>query len=165
MSWSTGATPPKPLSPDTQLVAAKHNNDVNQVMLAWRTAAEQLEQCKLAEQVYRKAVFEMKFPDAKEGTQRVELGNGYYLKAVYPLNYNLSKDNTEAAQDAIGKLSPKADVIADRLVRWTPELSVKEYRLLMADTTEEGKQIQTLLSTVLTITPGMPRLEIEEPKA
>jgi hypothetical protein len=147
------------LSVASQQVLQKHWNDVNAVMLRWQELKQELEALVLAERLYRTTIFESRFPTAEEGTNRVELGNGYHLKAVAKYNYTLAnKENeTERALEAMEKIGNEGAFIADRLVRWSPELSVKEYRSL-------APEYKAVIDTVLTIKPGMPTLEIEAPK-
>ena len=108
----------------------------------------------------RKAIFEVQFPNHSEGTARVPLGNGYQLKAVGKLNYKLdNKDGaTEKALEELETAGNEGKFLADRLVKWSPELSITEYRKL-------DPQYKVIIDKVLTINPGAPTLEIEEPKA
>lgn len=166
MSWSTGKVEPapKPLSPEAQLALGKYGSE-DGLLMAWSQAKENLDAAKELEAALRSVVFEVKFPNPEEGTQRAPIGtNGWNIKAAYPYNYDLDKDRTEAVQQAIASLSPKADVIAERLIKWEPILSIKEYRLLVADDTPEGASMRMMLSGVLTVKPGMPQLTLEPPK-
>jgi len=164
MSWQTATA--KTYTPDTQRLLTYVQGDINALLQLWQAKHAELEAAKATEMGLRRAVFEVQFPDAKEGTQRVAIGNGWFLKAVYPQNYRLDKDTTEGVQAAIAKISTKAEVVGDRLVNWKPELSIKEYRLLeKPELTPEEQQIKKLIDGVLTITPGAPQLELEEPKA
>jgi hypothetical protein len=135
-------------------------NDTDKLIVGWQQAAKELDAAKLSETMLRRAVFEIKFPAAEEGTNRVELGNGYALKAVNKYNYRLkNKDGeTEKALEAIARHGNDGPFIADRLVKWEPEISISEYRKL-------EEKYKLIIGPVLTITPGMPTLEIEEPKA
>jgi len=165
--WSTGTAAPhvKPLSPGAQAALGKYGSE-DALLLAWTTAKSNLDVAKEIEAALRVVVFEIKFPDPKEGTQRAAIGNaGWNIKATWPQNYNLDKERTEAVQNSMCELGVKQELIADRLIKWTPELSIKEYRLLEKDTTSEGMQLRMMLSSVLEIKPGMPQLEIEKPKA
>jgi hypothetical protein len=169
--WTTTVTPPaaKPLSESARSAIA-HYGDVDKVFAAWQNAATALALAKDLEQRLRNVVFELKFPNATEGTNRVELGGGYSLKCQYPYTYKLDdkESKTERALDAIAEISQQAGFIADRLVKWQPEISIKEYRLLNPDTpeaqTDEQKKILAIISPILTIKPGMPQLELEKPK-
>lgn len=138
----------------------KHWKNINEVMAEWGKLAQQLEDLKTLEAAYRMAVYEIQFPECEEGTNRLELGNGYSLKCVAKLNYTLANKNgeTEAALDELEKTGEQGKFLADRLVKWSPDLSVKEYRDL-------DPKYKTIIDKVLTIKPGTPQMEIEEPKA
>lgn len=167
MAWQTGKEEQKApqLKPETAELLRRYNDNPDTLILAWRDSQAQLENAKSVEMALRRAVFEIKFPDPKEGTQRFELGNGWKLKAQFPYNYKLDPEKAEDTLDKIAKLSPTAAVIADRLCKWKPEVSIKEYRLLCEDKSPEGEKARKLLDAILTITPGSPQLEIEPPKA
>lgn len=147
------------MTPETERVLKANWNDINAVMLEWTKAQAALNDAKLNEAVLRKAVFELKFPNPSEGTQRAELGNGYFLKAVHKINYTLDdKDGkTDKALEELEKTGNEGAFLADRLVSWKPELSISEYRKL-------APQYKAIIDTVLTTRPGMPTLEIETPK-
>lgn len=163
MSWQTATA--KTYSADTQRLLTYVQGDITALLQLWQAKYAELENAKAAEMGLRKAVFEVQFPDAKEGTQRVAIGNGWFLKAVYPMNYRLDGDKTEGVQEAIAKLGAKAEVVGDRLVNWKPELSIKEYRLLeKQELSDIEQQIKKLIDGVLTVKPGAPQLELEEPK-
>jgi hypothetical protein len=169
--WTSAPTPPPApqpgaLSVETQQIL-NYCGTVDQVLLNWKSAKDDLDRAKGLEAKLRTAVFELKFPNAKEGTQREPLGNGYFVKAVYPMNYTLDKERTEKALDDIAALGPKAEFIADRIAKWTPELVIKEWREICnaaAGGDPDAIKIKAFVDGVLTIKPGMPQLEIEEPK-
>ena len=170
MNWQTNPTPPAApaLSPETQLILNRHTS-VDAVLLSWRSSKEELDRCKQSEMALRRAVFELKFPTPTEGTQRTPLGNGWNIKAVYGYNYKLEnkQDETEIALEAMTKIGPKAEFVADRLVKWSPEMSVKEYREVVAAAAAGDPDmvaLKALLDSVLTITPAAPSLELEPPK-
>lgn len=167
MNWSTDPAPaPKPLSTATQRILASYGTETK-LLQEWESSKVALEIAKEREANLRAAVFEINFPNAAEGTNRVELGNGYSIKAVVPYRYDLSnKDGkAEAALEAMANLSTEAAFIADRLIKWQPELSIKEYRGLTADNaTDEQKKLLVLLGPILTITPGSPQVTLETPK-
>jgi hypothetical protein len=109
------------------------------------------------------------FPNANEGTNTVELGNGYELKAGIKYNYKLDENpKVEAGLDAIEKIGNQGKFIADRLVSWTPNFQLTEYRKLQEEAKEGSKDAQEILkiaSSFLTITDAAPTLEIKAPKA
>lgn len=171
MNWTTGAPASKPLSIETQQVLGTYGGQ-QQVLQAWQAKATELETLKVQEMALRKAAVELYFPHPVEGVNRTELGNGWNLKADIKYNYKLNNKageyNAEKALDDITSISQKAGFVAERLIKWNPDLSIKEYRELNPDMpeaqTDEQKKILGVLQKVLTITPGSPALDIEPPK-
>ena len=170
MNWTTGpVTPPKPLSAVAQQAATAYGGPLG-VVAQWRIAKAALDKAAVVERELRLAAFELMFADPKEGTNRVALTDGWSLKATYPYSYKVSNKESKAEQaiDAMAEISQQAGFIADRLIKWEPDLAIKEYRLLNPDNpaaqTDEQKKILALLTPILTITPGMPQFEIEPPK-
>lgn len=87
-----------------------------------------------------------------KGTENLPLANGYKLKCVKTEDYKLKNPD---AVDAI--LTQFSASHADTLVKWKPELSVATYNLLSDDE-------KALFNDVLEIKPGMPQVNLEEPK-
>lgn len=122
-------------------------------IMAWNEAKKTLDAAKAAEMEMRKAIVDAEFDVAHVGTQNVELGNGWKLKAVVKESYKLDKD-ADKVEDMLDKLE---DWQADRLVKWTPTLSVSEYKKLDAE--DKAK-----VDAVLTVSPSSPTLELVAPK-
>jgi hypothetical protein len=135
-------------------------------LAAWDEAKKVLEAAKATEGDCRKAVFEYCFPNPKEGTNRIELNNGYALKAVNKINYKIAAPNAavDAVQDEAEKLGNEGTFLIERIITWTPNFSKSEYTKLDVSLPVHAK-IKQLVDSVLEIKPGMPTLEIEEPKA
>lgn len=129
-----------------------------QLLQNWDTSKKSLEAAKESEMNFRNMVTHEFFPDAKEGTQRVELPAGYALKLVAKTNYTF--DDKEAMHGALCEIETTGEhgaFIAQRLVSFTPKLSVAEYKKL-------SPQYKVIIDRVLTSKPAAPALEIEEPK-
>jgi hypothetical protein len=129
---------------------------------------KQLDKLKDDEMKLRKYIVAKAFPEAKEGMNTQELGNGYELKAGVKYNYNL-KANTivEEGLEELSKTGNDGSFIAERLVSWTPNFLLTEYReiqLLAEEGNELAKQRLYIISKFMTITEGAPTLEIKEPK-
>jgi hypothetical protein len=117
------------------------------------------------------------FKSIKKGTNRQELGQGYSIKLVHTLNYTLGdkdKLNDEGRkvtvqqqanelEAKIASLGPAAQLIAERLIRWKPELVASEYEALDPEDPVQS-QIITLVNEMLTVKPATPQLTFEEPK-
>jgi len=134
----------------------------DEILQKWLDSKKALDAAKATEMTDREAVVAaLGFSEEKvEGTERVDLANGWQLKAVKKQNYNLKNTNGEcdAALDKLEASGPEGKFIAERLVKWKPDLSIKEWR-------ELAPKHQALFAEVLTITPGAVSLELIEPKA
>ena len=133
-------------------------------ILAWEQAVKALAAAKDAEAALRKEVLAEAFafdPEAlREGTENFELGNGYKLKAVFKISRNLNNEN-EAVDKVLAKIEktgPEGVFIAERLVKWKPELSVTEYKKL-------PEKFKKLFDEVVTSKEAMPSLELVAPKS
>lgn len=140
------------------------NNDLNamsrdQLLVLWNNLKETLETVKKNEMELRKYIVAREFPKAEEGTNSVQIGNGYELKCTLKFSYNLDNkdDKVNLALDEIAKTGNEGTFIAERLVSWKPNLSVKEYR-------ELEPQYKKIIDKVLTIKDAAPTLTICEPK-
>ena len=133
-------------------------------ILAWEAAVKALAAAKDAEAALRKEVLVEAFafdPEAlREGTENFELGNGYKLKAVFKISRNLNNEN-----DAVDKVLSKIEkagaeglFIAERLVKWKPELSVSEYKKL-------PEKFKRMIDEVVTSKEATPSLELVAPKS
>lgn len=140
-------------------VALKERNDeINEWLEAKKAAAHWAAE----ENRLRLAVIARNFGEEHkaEGTENVALDDkGYGLKAVFKLNYSLDNKG-DAVDKALTKLEKSGDegkFLADRLVKWKPELSLSEWRNL-------PEKYQKLFDDVLTVKPGTPSLEFVVPK-
>lgn len=128
------------------------------VLDAHRQSVATLKAAKEAEAQLRAEVislFSERVNDANaSGVENIDTGMGK-LKITHKLNYTLSNaDAVDKALDAIEKSQEGGNVIAERLVSWKPELSIREYKLLSA-------QQKAYIDTVLTVKPGTPSVELE----
>lgn len=152
----------------------------SELVLAWQNAAAALETAKTEEIDLRNKVVSV-FGDPKKdkGTETKELGNGWKLKLTHKLNFKL-KSHSEGVSDvdavsgviqAIGKIGPEMTMLAPRLVAWKPQLSTREYELLLK-TAEQNKdnpehsavKAKALLETVVEFNKGAPTVEVVPPK-
>lgn len=127
----------------------------------WMAAKKALDLAKENEKQLREEIVEKSglFSDRKvTGTETVHLGNGWKVKAVKKQNYNLeSYDDCEYALNELRELGEGSARIAEDLIKYTPRLSVSTYNKL----TEAELAI---IQPIVTITKGMPTLEIVPPK-
>lgn len=131
---------------------------IDNLILSWKEAKAQLDAVKAKEATIRAALVAAAFPNAKEGVNTLELGNGWQLKATVKYNYNLDKKNTDNAIEKIEETGEDGKFVAERLVTWKPELSIREYRQL-------DPKHKVIIDEVLTIKEGAPTVELVEPTA
>ncbi len=130
-----------------------------EVLSQWENAKRQLDYWKAEEMRLRVQYADLVKDESKIGsTQTIELANDYKAKLKIPQNYGLIKDNDaiNEALDAIENRTPQGKLLAERLVKWKPELSKSEYDKLP----EEDKK---LFAPVVEVKEGTPTLEIVEP--
>lgn len=136
------------------------------LILAWDKAKADLEAAKALEIELRKKVVSFSFdPEKKSGTECVELGNGFELKAVKKITYGfvqndkglVDKRAIETALEKLEKDGPAGEMVAERLIKWKPELSLTEYKLL------EDKY-KKIIDKVIVTKDATPTLEIIKPK-
>lgn len=128
------------------------------VLDAHRQSVATLKAAKEAEAQLRAEVislFSERVNDANaSGVENIDTGYGK-LKITHKLNYTLGNANlVDKALDLIEKSQEGGNIIAERLVSWKPELSVREYKLL-------SPQQKAYIDTVLTVKPGTPSVELE----
>lgn len=135
-------------------------------LMDWQNKKAALETAKQDElQARAAAVIFMHDPSKSGKTETVDLGGGYAAKFKVPLNYGfvknaddkIDKKKIDAALSKIEKDGALGEHIAERLVKWSPSLSLSEYKTL----SEKHKKI---IDEVIVTSEGTPTLEIKEPK-
>mgnify|MGYP001561094370 CR=1 FL=1 len=139
----------------------------DRLLLAWEESKTALEVAKEKEMQLRKKVVDFAFDQNKQsGTERIELGNGWQAKAVKKVNYGWIKSGDKVDKAAIDKALAKieklggavGELIAERLVKWTPDLSLTEYKQL-------DEKYKKIIDEVIVTSDGAPTLEVIAPKA
>lgn len=150
------------------LVREKLSVDRDGVLLLWQKSKEWLDKYKSLEMDLRKIAVKLTVTEPKEGMNTVELGNGYQAKVQIKYNYKLgANDVVENCLNEISSIGNEGAFIADRLVSWTPNFLLTEYRQLQEEATKGNETAQKILKVtekMLTITEAAPTLEIKEPK-
>lgn len=165
MSWDN-FTPPSPDQMQSLNPWDKLSND--EVLLLWQQKKDAVEKAKADEMELRKYVVSREFPKPAEGTNTKELGEGYKLKTV--IKYNYKCEDNDKVEDGLNKLAAlgnEGSFIADRLVSWTPNFKLTEYRVLQEDAekgSEFAKKALNIITGFMTITEAAPTLDIVEPK-
>lgn len=138
------------------------------LLMLHKAKQDTLAALKVEELELRKYIVNRAFPNKTEGMNTVELGQGYELKATVKYNYRLADNDTvESGLDKIAKLGNEGPFIADRLIGWTPNFYVSEYREIQkaADAgNPNAKEMLKVVEGFLTITDAAPTLVIKEPK-
>lgn len=165
---------PIPLNVLNRLRDAGLTQDRDGLLLLWQKVKEQIAVAVADEMELRKLSVSTLIPKPVEGTNNVPLGNGFVAKAVVKFNYSLKApegvaDTVTAVDntiDAFRRISNEGVFIADRLFKWTVDISLTEYRLLVekAKTDATAAKLLAELNKVLEIKPAAPTLEIKEPK-
>lgn len=145
----------------------------DETLLKWEQAKAALDAAKEAEMSLRKLYVALASdPTKQKGTENIALGNGYKAKVVKKINYGWIKgpdektdiDAIHDAQDRIESFGNEGAFLADRLFKWSCELSVSEYNKLEPGNPTHAK-IKAELDKVVVTTEGAPTLEIVAPKS
>lgn len=137
----------------------------DRLLTAWDADKAALETAKANEMEMRKIFVAFASDQNKtSGTENVDLGNGYAAKIVKKENYGFVKDESgkidkrliDSALDHIEENVDGGRIIAERLVKWTPDLSLTEYKQL-------PPEAKAIIDKVIVVTSGAPTLEIKAP--
>lgn len=118
----------------------------------WYKMQEDLKILRDEENKLRIEIFKAAFPDPKEGTNKVDLKEGWVLNATMPISRKVDL----AAFLAMKEQLDEAGISSDKMVKFLPELELKQYRCL----TEEEVQ---LVDQFLIIKEGSPQMKIVLP--
>lgn len=130
-----------------------------QLLAEWQEASRQLALWKEIENNARNATVAAFFPDDAtdpdaKGTRNYVLAEGAKLKCVFKQNVTIAKgEPLETALTKIEAMGERGKLIAERVIRWKPELDAKEYDAMPDD-------MRVILDTVITTKPGTPALEV-----
>ena len=126
--------------------------------LAWSKLDAQLKALRAAEAEKRAELVAASFPDGlSHGVNLAELGKGYTLKAFVRPSPKIDGALLKSALEQLEKLGPVGKLLAGRLVKWKPEVSLSEYKKLEAPHAELFRQ-------AIVIEKSTPSLELVEPK-
>lgn len=149
--------------------------DRNALIVQWRAAQKALSLAKDEEATLRAQLVATYFDSTKEkGTENLPLGEGYTLKCVKKLTAKIDKARIDAKLEAIDAISEEGKFIAERMFKWTPELSMTEWNDVYGRAEGGNVTCQKIMEVliggpnevpVVTFAPGMPSLEFVEPKA
>lgn len=129
------------------------------VLADWQKAKDVFDLAQANERKLRAEVIslfsEMASNEMSSGMETVPTGVGK-LKIEHKLDYKLDADTDKVdnALDQIEKSMEGGNIVAERLVKWKPEISVREYKLL------DAKQ-KAIVDKVLTIKPASKSVKLE----
>jgi hypothetical protein len=93
-------------------------------------------------------------PSIIEGTENLELANGYKLKCEKKITRGLTTKKEDEINNVLDLLP---DDVAERIVKWQPELSVSDYKKLC----DEHRGI---IDSIVVSKPGSSVLKLVQPK-
>ena len=125
--------------------------DYNILLLEWHELHLRQKQLKDDEMELRLKLVGHFFPTPDEGTNTVDLGNDWKVKDKHAINRKCD----EASFEAVFEKLPEGS--KDRLIKYKPELVLKEYRKLPL-------REQKIFDQALIIKPGTPTLTLVPPK-
>lgn len=165
--------PGQPDTEDPEAFRLRRNAEIDR----WLASRGTLTNAKTDEMDWRGKVSSTLFPVPTKGTQRYDLGGGYKVKLVHTLSYSLGdKDKVDEAQVKVSIRAQVEDlearvaamgeahrVLFEQLVTWKPEISGSQYEKLNGNDPIHVA-VRSAIDELLTIKPGSPQLDFEEPK-
>ena len=128
-------------------------NEFNQSDLAkWFKMSAELKKLKVAEMLLRKSLFNVAFPEPKEGTNNFALPDGYILKGKHTLTRNVDPGAFDAMKDKMRENGINPDIV----VVHKPSLVTSEFKKLTEDQ-------HMIFDQCLIIKDGSPALDIVLP--
>lgn len=122
------------------------------LLTQWQDAQDALKDAKALELELREKIVERYFKGVNDaGTYHAQVGERDVV-LTKKFNYKLDQKTTLAAQQAVAE--KVGQVLAARVVKWKPELSLTEYKQL-------PDEARAIIDEVLTITPATPAIEIK----
>ena len=128
-----------------------------ELLQQWHTAKVLLAGMKAAadkEMALRKQVAAAFFVAPEEGTNNLDL-NGWTLKLVHKID---RKIDVATLQDTLNKITTEMLYPAQRLVKYSPEVVVAEYKVL-------PDEVRAVFDSTLVIKEASPTLELIPPKS
>lgn len=126
--------------------------------LEWTRLNEALKEAKRLEAEKRAELVAACFPAGLElGTNKRELEGGYLVKAVVKSNAKvLLVDKLKSGVAKLVALGAAGELLAERLVKWKPEVSVSEWKKLTP-------QQQRLFKDAVSLEGAAPSVEVTAP--
>lgn len=164
------AAPVIPAEVIARLKAKNYPQDHIGVMMLWDEVKKTIVAATVDEMFLRKIAVKATFTAPAEGTNRQSIGNGMDAKAVVKYTYTLkSPDEKRNVIDAVDdtidnmrKISNEGVFIAERIFKWSCDISVAEYRKLVEDAKDDptAAKLFAEVQKVLRVAEAAPTLEI-----
>lgn len=120
----------------------------------WFTLKKRIEADKKSETLLRTKIFRFFFPTPKEGSNKAFndelLGANFRITATLPV----TRDIDEGAFDALKPKFAEAGIDLNKLIKYKPEVSIRQYRVL-------SQEQRALFDQCLVIKDGSPQMKIE----
>lgn len=128
---------------------------LNQAIQEWWLVDQHMAEVKARELALRKRIFDEAFPAPTEGSanNKMPLSEGWILQGDYKINRTVD----EATVVSFRAMGDNVAAIVDSVIKWKPELKLKEWKALDAET-------RKLLAEMVIEKPGTPALEVKLPK-
>lgn len=127
------------------------------IALEWANLDALLKSARTAESEKRAELVAACFPaGVVMGTNTVDLAGGYVVKAVVRPKANIDKALLKVAIAKLTALGAVGALIAGRLVKWTPEISIAEHKKL-------DKRQLAIVAKAVTIEQSTPSVTLVEP--
>lgn len=118
----------------------------------WQEVSEKLDDLKAREKDLRVELFSGAFMSPTEGTNKHKLPDGRVFVGKYTVNRYVEAATID---DTLNRLREMGVGNTDELIRYKPELAIREFRSL----SDEAKLV---LSESVTARPGTPQIEIRK---
>lgn len=128
------------------------NAEITAALAIWEKADKEMRTAVAYELECRALLTSLAFPSPTEGTNNAPLPDGRVLKGMFTNRYELGA--ADKVHEVEKQLPP---ALRSQLFKWSADIRVGAYKAL-------EPAHKRLVNEVLTIKPGRPRLEIEEPK-
>lgn len=141
------APPPKP-----QLTAEQKQDVLNRWYALHQHVEQQLKPVIQQERALRRELVDAYFPTPKEGSNKADIGSGWTLEYYNWIDYQID----EAVVPAVTTQLPPG--FLDHLLRYKPELQLKNYRTL-------PKEYKDVFDQCVISKPGSPSVKLVAPKS
>src|SRR5512136_236158 len=129
--------------------------DKIQLIQEWYELKLKLNQLKDEESVLRQQIVKEIFNSTNEaGTYKIDLEEGYQLKLKNSYSY---KVDSEKVVECLEKIAQEDSIVANAVIKWKPELSLREYKML-------NNEFKTILDSAITMKLDSPKVELVLPK-